>query len=94
MVLIFSAIYDIINKYAGVAESADATDSKSVGSDIVRVQVPPPAPNKALHRFAVESLISYRSHTQNPLRVACNTYNLRLCRVIFDSQIESANTGS
>ena len=35
--------YNIVN--AGVAESADATDSKSVGSDIVRVQVPPPAPN-------------------------------------------------
>ena len=36
--------YNIMN--AGVAESADATDSKSVGSDIVRVQVPPPAPNQ------------------------------------------------
>ena len=28
----------------GVMELADVTDSKSVGSDTVRVQVPPPAP--------------------------------------------------
>ena len=28
---------------AGVMELADVTDSKSVGSDTVRVQVPPPA---------------------------------------------------
>ena len=27
-------------------ELADVTDSKSVGSDTVRVQVPPPAPNR------------------------------------------------
>lgn len=30
--------------YAGVVESADTTDLKSVGGDIVRVQVPSPAP--------------------------------------------------
>ena len=29
-------------------ELADVTDSKSVGSDTVRVQVPLPAPNKEL----------------------------------------------
>jgi hypothetical protein len=30
--------------YAGVAELVDAPDSKSGGSNIMRVQVPPPAP--------------------------------------------------
>ena len=50
------------NMDAGVAESADATDSKSVGSDIVRVQVPPPAPNKAPIRKADGCLISYYLH--------------------------------
>ena len=30
---------------AGVLELADEVDSKSIDSDIVRVQVPPPAPN-------------------------------------------------
>lgn len=32
--------------YAGVAELAYATDSKSVGRKTLRVQVPPPAPVK------------------------------------------------
>ena len=31
---------------AGVLELADEVDSKSIDGDIVRVQVPPPAPNK------------------------------------------------
>ena len=31
---------------AGVLELADEVDSKSIASDGVRVQVPPPAPNK------------------------------------------------
>ena len=31
--------------YAGVLELADEVDSKSIGSNTVRVQVPPPAPN-------------------------------------------------
>ena len=30
--------------YAGVLELADEVDSKSIGSNTVRVQVPPPAP--------------------------------------------------
>ena len=32
---------------AGVMELVDVTDSKSVGGDIVRVRVPPPAPEKS-----------------------------------------------
>ena len=38
----------VYNNYsnAGVLELADEVDSKSIDSDIVRVQVPPPAPNK------------------------------------------------
>lgn len=31
--------------HAGVLELADEVDSKSIGSNTVRVQVPPPAPN-------------------------------------------------
>ena len=31
--------------HAGVLELADEVDSKSIDGDIVRVQVPPPAPN-------------------------------------------------
>ena len=34
----------VLSTYAGVAELADAADSKSAGSNIVWVQVPPPAP--------------------------------------------------
>ena len=30
---------------------ADVTDSKSVGSDTVRVQVPPPAPEKSTYQM-------------------------------------------
>ncbi len=33
-----------VNKRAGVLELADEADSKSVGSDTVRVRPPPPAP--------------------------------------------------
>ncbi len=32
---------------AGVMELADVTDSKSVGSDTVRVRLPPPAPQNS-----------------------------------------------
>ncbi len=42
-------IYYIIleaDKRAGVLELADEADSKSVGSDTVRVRPPPPAPEK------------------------------------------------
>ncbi len=61
-------ICDIISQYAGVAESADATDSKSVGSDIVRVQVPPPAPKKtAQPQAAVLFSLVPIAKTQNPL---------------------------
>ena len=35
--------------FAGVMELADVTDSKSVGSDTVRVQVPSPAPKIRVH---------------------------------------------
>ncbi len=35
----------IFKHCAGVMELADVTDSKSVGSNTVRVQVPPPAPD-------------------------------------------------
>ena len=44
-------IYYIIleaDRRAGVLELADEADSKSVGSDTVRVRPPPPAPNKSL----------------------------------------------
>ena len=66
--MIFEKFCGIISQYAGVAESADATDSKSVGSDIVRVQVPPPAPKKTAQPLAVVlfSLIPIVK-TQNPL---------------------------
>ena len=43
--LIFCRYYGIIYGYAGVMELADVTDSKSVGSNTVRVRPPPPAPN-------------------------------------------------
>ena len=36
-------ICDIIHRHAGVSELADEADSKSVGGNAVRVQVPPPA---------------------------------------------------
>ena len=36
--------------YAGVLELADEVDSKSIGSNTVRVRPPPPAPIKKLHR--------------------------------------------
>ena len=36
---------------AGVAELVDAADSKSAGSDIVRVRVPSPAPSLSPHSF-------------------------------------------
>ena len=39
-----------IKMNAGVLELADEVDSKSIDSDIVRVQVPPPAPNNARDR--------------------------------------------
>ena len=39
-------MYDIILLFAGVMELADVTDSKSVGSDTVRVRPPPPAPKQ------------------------------------------------
>ena len=37
-----------VNKQAGVLELADEADSKSVGSDTVRVRPPPPAPEKSI----------------------------------------------
>ncbi len=48
---------------AGVLELADEVDSKSIDSDIVRVQVPPPAPIKktdtnGIRLFALYNLIS------------------------------------
>ena len=36
----------VATRYAGVLELADETDSKSVASNGVWVQVPPPAPNE------------------------------------------------
>ena len=35
-----------MTKHAGVLELADEVDSKSIDGDIVRVQVPPPAPKQ------------------------------------------------
>lgn len=41
----------VYNKYyAGVLELADEVDSKSIGSNTVRVQVPPPAPYRVFIR--------------------------------------------
>ena len=37
--------------YAGVLELADEVDSKSIGSNTVRVQVPPPAPRRSKFRL-------------------------------------------
>ena len=42
-----SAIINCIAKYAGVMELADVPDSKSGGSDTVRVRPPSPAPKQA-----------------------------------------------
>ena len=43
---LFLMIYNgKVHILAGVMELADVTDSKSVGSDTVWVQVPPPAPD-------------------------------------------------
>ena len=39
-------LYNIKCNFAGVVELADAPDSKSGGSDTMRVRPPPPAPNK------------------------------------------------
>ena len=48
--LIFFEVYYIISTVANIVSRcdgmADVTDSKSVGGDTVRVQVPPPAPKK------------------------------------------------
>ena len=38
-------LYNIYRNFAGVVELADAPDSKSGGSDTMRVRPPPPAPN-------------------------------------------------
>lgn len=51
--------------YAGVLELADEVDSKSIGSNTVRVQVPPPAPRRdklCLSRFfyVKKSIITLR----------------------------------
>ena len=70
-------ICDIISQYAGVAESADATDSKSVGSDIVRVQVPPPAPKKAHSHLWLCAFFSTDCKDAEPLAVACDSNHLR-----------------
>ena len=37
-------LYNIYRNFAGVVELADAPDSKSGGSDTMRVRPPPPAP--------------------------------------------------
>ena len=39
-------VYNTVRNNAGVMELADVTDSKSVGSDTVPVQVRSPAPKK------------------------------------------------
>ena len=52
--LIFRVDYDIIVKQknnAGMMELADVSDSKSDGSDTVRVRPPLPAPEKSLTRL-------------------------------------------
>ena len=43
-------LYNIKCNFAGVVELADAPDSKSGGSDTMRVRPPPPAPKKLVLR--------------------------------------------
>ena len=44
---------------AGVLELADEVDSKSIDGDIVRVQVPPPAPKYRDKPFGVGSIFLF-----------------------------------
>ncbi len=44
-------LYNVLEIFAGVMELADVTDSKSVGSDTVRVRPPPPAPFEYTHKY-------------------------------------------
>ena len=43
-------LYNIKCNFAGVVELADAPDSKSGGSDTMRVRPPPPAPKGAVKK--------------------------------------------
>ena len=49
----------IRRQYAPVAESADATDSKSVGGDTMWVQVPPGAPYNQKEQDFAESEVFF-----------------------------------
>ena len=60
-------------------ELADEADSKSVGSDTVRVRPPPPAPEKNPHL----SMTSVGSFQLNP--------PLRVGEIIFDDEISYGN---
>ena len=51
-------LYNINRNFAGVVELADAPDSKSGGSDTMRVRPPPPAPKKPSHMTWLFSIIS------------------------------------
>ena|GEM_PF-2848902 len=78
--LIFRADYDIIVKQknnAGMMELADVSDSKSDGSDTVRVRPPLPAPEN--DKFLLKLVVfSYIRLTASDMHIWC---------VIFASQV-------
>lgn len=55
---------------AGMMELADVTDSKSVGSDTVWVQVPLPAPRRSKVRFAPTSFCAHGKKTSSARSLA------------------------
>ena len=51
---------------AGMMELADVLDSKSSGSDTVRVRPPPPAPNKSRVNFVHSAFVYYHAMGRTP----------------------------
>ncbi len=64
--------YTLSAHYAGVMELADVPDSKSGGSDTVRVRPPPPAPK--IDRFRPVDFLSVAATTAWHQREACTLW--------------------
>lgn len=77
---------------AGMMELADVTDSKSVGSDTVWVQVPLPAPRRSKVRFAPTSFVpmAKRRHPPAPLLLLSKSNPLRWASIWYWVQIRKS----